>query len=136
MVVPEQAAPKLVFQTSIAVPWAVEPAAISEPGLPQVIAAPAAAEPLEPDAVEVPLLLSEPQAASDSELTSAMAPMARALERPFRWSFTGVSLSVALPVARAVRVRRRAGFAVVRGPCGPPVVPKLGGGSDTTAGHK
>jgi hypothetical protein len=35
------------------------------------------------------LLLSVPQAASDSVLTSATAPMARALERPFRWSFTG-----------------------------------------------
>ena len=133
--VPEQEEPKLVFHTSIAGAWAVEPAPSSVPALPQLIAAAAAEEPLEPpDAVLV--LLSEPQAASDSELTSAMAPMARALERPFRWSFTGVSLSVALPVAQAVRAWPSEGFAVVRGPFGPPVVPKLGRGSDTSAGHK
>ncbi len=89
MVVSLQAAPKLFFRMSIALPWAVEPADTRGACFgPQSIAGAADEEPPEP--VAVVLLSSEPQAASDSELTSAMAPIARALERPFRWSFTGV----------------------------------------------
>src|SRR5690242_4387910 len=137
MVEPEQAEPKVAFQTSIALVWAVEPAPSSWPPLPQAIwaagAAPEAAALLPELLVE---LSSVPQAASDSVPTSAMAPMARALE-PFRWSFTGC------PFLRQTRRPDElvdgsisAGFAVVRGPFGPPVVPKVGRAGDASGGCK
>src|SRR5581483_7995274 len=65
---------------------AVEPAPSSWP-LPQD-ALDALEAPEDDEADVAVVLLSEPHAASVSELTAARAPMARALVRPFRWSFT------------------------------------------------
>src|SRR6516225_11660572 len=91
MVTPEQAAWKSLTHWVIALACAVEPAPSSWPEAPvqaMLLAAvaepPAAGLPLELELV----LLSEPHAASVSELTTARAPMARALVRPLRWSFT------------------------------------------------